>query len=152
MPLNLVNYSDSSSDNDDKEEEEEEYDKPKQQQQTKEQSGTKRYIGLRYETLVNEVALIVFCICSKLPNPFEKPTQVEQNERDNASEHEGRVRLFPHERGNWATYVYIHCKNIAPFQMDAEYLSFVMQMLKHVALLIFQVKRLNQSQPYKMSS
>lgn len=29
---------------------------------------------------------------------------------DNPSEHEGRLRSFAHERGNWATYVYIPCK------------------------------------------
>lgn len=48
---------------------------------------------------------------SKLPNPFEKPNKSDENEQNNASEHNGRIRLFPHERGNWATYVYIHCKS-----------------------------------------
>lgn len=35
------------------------------------------------------------------------PDYVENNE-----EHEGKVRSFAHERGNWATYVYINCKII----------------------------------------
>lgn len=29
---------------------------------------------------------------------------------DDPNFHEGRIRSFPHERGNWATYVYIPCK------------------------------------------
>lgn len=29
---------------------------------------------------------------------------------DNPTDHEGRLRSFAHERGNWATYVYIPCK------------------------------------------
>jgi hypothetical protein len=28
---------------------------------------------------------------------------------DSPAEHDGRIRSFPHERGNWATYVYIPC-------------------------------------------
>ncbi|EFN74479.1 UPF0406 protein CG16790, partial [Camponotus floridanus] len=29
---------------------------------------------------------------------------------DNPSDHDGRIRSFKHERGNWATLVYIDCK------------------------------------------
>lgn len=29
---------------------------------------------------------------------------------DNPSEHQGRIRSFKHERGNWATFVYVPCK------------------------------------------
>lgn len=28
---------------------------------------------------------------------------------DDPSEHDGRVRSFKHERGNWATLVYVEC-------------------------------------------
>lgn len=31
---------------------------------------------------------------------------------DNASAHDGRLRTFPHERGNWATFVYISGINL----------------------------------------
>lgn len=31
---------------------------------------------------------------------------------DNPSLHGGKIRTFPHERGNWVTYVYIPCKYI----------------------------------------
>ncbi|XP_026544784.1 U6 snRNA phosphodiesterase isoform X3 [Notechis scutatus] len=36
----------------------------------------------------------------------------EEKERveDDCSKHEGRLRTFPHERGNWATHVYMPCK------------------------------------------
>lgn len=30
---------------------------------------------------------------------------------DDPSKHEGRIRSFKHERGNWATYVHIPIKN-----------------------------------------
>lgn len=29
---------------------------------------------------------------------------------DDPLEHDGRIRSFPHERGNWSTYVYIPCR------------------------------------------
>ncbi|XP_055305183.1 U6 snRNA phosphodiesterase 1 [Sitodiplosis mosellana] len=45
---------------------------------------------------------------SKLPNPFQKTNEVNKQEDDGSAKHNGRIRLFPHERGNWATYIYIH--------------------------------------------
>lgn len=30
-----------------------------------------------------------------------------------ADPHNGRIRSFAHERGNWATYAYIDCKSVA---------------------------------------
>lgn len=49
----------------------------------------------------------------KLPNmirniQFGRPTIEELSAA--ASSHDGRVRSFAHERGNWATYLYIDCK------------------------------------------
>lgn len=29
---------------------------------------------------------------------------------DNPNLHEGRIRSFPHQRGNWSTYVYVPCE------------------------------------------
>lgn len=29
---------------------------------------------------------------------------------DSTNQHDGRIRSFPHERGNWATFVSIPCK------------------------------------------
>ncbi|XP_074864822.1 U6 snRNA phosphodiesterase 1 isoform X4 [Carettochelys insculpta] len=34
----------------------------------------------------------------------------EEEVTDDSTKHGGRVRNFPHERGNWATYVYLPCK------------------------------------------
>jgi len=31
--------------------------------------------------------------------------------KDEPDSHQGRSRLFEHERGNWATYVYVPCKS-----------------------------------------
>lgn len=47
---------------------------------------------------------------SKLPNPFGRPNEADTGIGDDSLEHDGRTRNFPHERGNWATYVYIQCK------------------------------------------
>lgn len=32
-----------------------------------------------------------------------------EEKRDDSSRHGGRVRCFPHERGSWATHVYLPC-------------------------------------------
>lgn len=48
---------------------------------------------------------------SLLPNPLK--LQIEsQNAVENCGEYNGRKRSFPHERGIWATYVYIGCKSV----------------------------------------
>lgn len=46
----------------------------------------------------------IFFFDRKLPNPFKAEKKIEQ---EAAAKHNGRVRSFPHERGIWATYVYI---------------------------------------------
>uniref|UniRef100_A0A8V8TLS7 U6 snRNA phosphodiesterase 1 n=1 Tax=Homo sapiens TaxID=9606 RepID=A0A8V8TLS7_HUMAN len=34
----------------------------------------------------------------------------EEGPEDDSTKHGGRVRTFPHERGNWATHVYVPCE------------------------------------------
>ena len=34
----------------------------------------------------------------------------EEGPVDDRAQHGGRVRTFPHERGNWASHVYVPCK------------------------------------------
>lgn len=34
----------------------------------------------------------------------------EEEPEDDREKHGGRVRTFPHERGNWATHVYVPCE------------------------------------------
>lgn len=50
---------------------------------------------------------------SPLPNMIRDLKFGQQKQPDyseNNEEHEGKVRSFAHERGNWATYVYVNCK------------------------------------------
>ncbi|XP_030313467.1 U6 snRNA phosphodiesterase isoform X3 [Calypte anna] len=55
----------------------------------------------------------------RLPVPADLPGDPEPEEtfRDDSSRHGGRVRGFPHERGNWATLVYL------PFTVQEEFLE-----------------------------
>ncbi|NXP12119.1 USB1 phosphodiesterase, partial [Thinocorus orbignyianus] len=43
-----------------------------------------------------------------LPAALGDP-EMEEAVRDDSSRHGGRVRRFPHERGSWATHVYLPC-------------------------------------------
>ncbi|NWX42815.1 USB1 phosphodiesterase, partial [Steatornis caripensis] len=49
---------------------------------------------------------------TRLPAPAGLPGDPEPEEavNDDSSRHGGRVRGFPHERGSWATHVYLPCK------------------------------------------
>lgn len=48
----------------------------------------------------------------RLPAPAGLPGDPDPEEAvsDDSSRHGGRVRCFPHERGNWATHVYLPCR------------------------------------------
>uniref|UniRef100_A0A182J6D5 U6 snRNA phosphodiesterase n=1 Tax=Anopheles atroparvus TaxID=41427 RepID=A0A182J6D5_ANOAO len=49
-----------------------------------------------------------------LPSPvLTLPNQTEENDTsENIDKHEGRKRSFPHERGIWASYVFVDCSDI----------------------------------------
>ncbi|EMP32540.1 Matrix metalloproteinase-15 [Chelonia mydas] len=42
----------------------------------------------------------------------------EEEVTDDSSKHGGRVRNFPHERGNWATYVYLPCRTFVGLEVS----------------------------------
>lgn len=44
---------------------------------------------------------------------------------DNNEAHEGRVRSFPHQRGNWASYVYVSCKCLKSFFEKKKLIVFI---------------------------
>lgn len=45
-----------------------------------------------------------------MPNLSHIPAVSVEQHIDNPDLHNGRVRSFPHVRGNWATFVYVKCK------------------------------------------
>ena len=58
---------------------------------------------------------LCFIISYTLPLPSEiKQMYVENSQEivDNPEKFGGKIRSFPHERGVWATYVFIECKQI----------------------------------------
>ncbi|XP_065589392.1 U6 snRNA phosphodiesterase 1 [Cyrtonyx montezumae] len=55
---------------------------------------------------------------------FREEEQQEEK-RDDSSRHGGRVRCFPHERGNWATHVYL------PYQPQEEFLELLELLVSH---------------------
>ncbi|XP_069848516.1 U6 snRNA phosphodiesterase 1 isoform X1 [Dipodomys merriami] len=66
--------------------------------------------------------------CEKLPVPESVlnmfPSTVEGPE-DDCTKHGGRIRTFPHERGNWATHIYI------PYEAREEFLDLLDVLLPH---------------------
>ncbi|NXC50728.1 USB1 phosphodiesterase, partial [Penelope pileata] len=49
----------------------------------------------------------------------------EEQAANDSSRHGGRVRCFPHERGNWATYVYL------PYQAQEDFLELLDLLVSH---------------------
>ena len=53
-----------------------------------------------------------FSLRVKFPTPNLSGVSVipKENHVDDRSQHGGRIRAFPHVRGNWVTFIYIDCK------------------------------------------
>ncbi|KAM7058507.1 U6 snRNA phosphodiesterase 1 isoform 2-T2 [Molossus nigricans] len=49
----------------------------------------------------------------------------EERPEEDSAKHGGRVRTFPHERGNWATHVYV------PYEAREEFLDLLDELLPH---------------------
>lgn len=57
----------------------------------------------------------------KLPNLLQTVAEQNENQEDNPQLHDGRIRSIKHERGNWASFVYINVSNtdlIGRMQVD----------------------------------
>lgn len=64
---------------------------------------------MSYDKIKYELLFVAFTNY-RLPLPsILKISSDNDMEIENPLEHEGRIRSFPHERGNWATYAYIPC-------------------------------------------
>ncbi|XP_068811456.1 U6 snRNA phosphodiesterase 1 isoform X5 [Struthio camelus] len=64
----------------------------------------------------------------RLPVPDSVLNMFKEQEEevvDDSSKHGGRVRNFPHERGNWATYVYI------PYEVQEDFLELLDLLVSH---------------------
>lgn len=83
---------------------------------------------------------------SKLPNPFGNSIKVNEEEVDDEAKHDGRTRNFPHERGNWVTYIYVHCKKKKDKKRMFESLN---QRYRSNFRYILKVQRQIQLQNYK---
>lgn len=53
--------------------------------------------------------LLKICFRLPLPSIITRSSSDGEVHIDDPNEHDGRTRSFPHERGNWATYLYIPC-------------------------------------------
>uniref|UniRef100_A0A8D0XUT9 U6 snRNA phosphodiesterase 1 n=1 Tax=Sus scrofa TaxID=9823 RepID=A0A8D0XUT9_PIG len=60
----------------------------------------------------------------------------EEGPADDSAKHGGRVRTFPHERGNWATHVYI------PYEAREEFLDLLDILLPHAQTYVPRLVRM----------
>ncbi|KAM4833979.1 U6 snRNA phosphodiesterase 1 isoform 2-T2 [Thomomys bottae] len=66
--------------------------------------------------------------CQRFPVPesvLNMFPSTEEGPEDDSTKHGGRIRTFPHERGNWATHVYI------PYEAREEFLDLLDVLLPH---------------------
>jgi len=47
----------------------------------------------------------MFSAVRNLPPPVSVSNQSKRGSTDDIEQHEGRIRSFEHERGNWASYI-----------------------------------------------
>ncbi|KAG8190648.1 hypothetical protein JTE90_002603 [Oedothorax gibbosus] len=62
---------------------------------------------------VEEMKYVSLPIPSEIQQMFNK--YPDETENDDSSKHGGKIRSFPHERGVWATYVYIEYSPVPDF-------------------------------------
>uniref|UniRef100_A0A9L0ILM8 U6 snRNA phosphodiesterase n=1 Tax=Equus asinus TaxID=9793 RepID=A0A9L0ILM8_EQUAS len=60
----------------------------------------------------------------------------EEGPEDDSAKHGGRVRTFPHERGNWATHVYV------PYEAGEDFLELLDALLPHAQTYVPRLVRM----------
>ncbi|XP_049558817.1 U6 snRNA phosphodiesterase 1 isoform X1 [Orcinus orca] len=75
----------------------------------------------------------------KLPVPdsvLDMFPGTEERPEDDSTKHGGRLRTFPHERGNWATHVYV------PYEAREEFLDLLDVLLPHAQTYVPRLVRM----------
>ncbi|XP_049720467.1 U6 snRNA phosphodiesterase 1 [Elephas maximus indicus] len=62
----------------------------------------------------------------------------EEGPEDDSAKHGGRVRTFPHERGNWATHVYV------PYEAGEDFLDLLDMLLPHAQTCVPRLVRMEE--------
>ncbi|XP_029420254.1 U6 snRNA phosphodiesterase isoform X5 [Nannospalax galili] len=62
----------------------------------------------------------------------------EERPEDDSAKHGGRVRTFPHERGNWATHIYI------PYEAGEEFLDLLDMLLPQAQTFVPRLVRMEE--------
>nr|XP_020020163.1 U6 snRNA phosphodiesterase isoform X1 [Castor canadensis] len=70
-------------------------------------------------------------VLNMFPNTEEGP-------EDDSAKHGGRIRTFPHERGNWATHIYI------PYEATEEFLDLLDVLLPHAQTHVPRLVRMEE--------
>ncbi|XP_008833090.1 U6 snRNA phosphodiesterase isoform X4 [Nannospalax galili] len=70
-------------------------------------------------------------VLSMFPSTEERP-------EDDSAKHGGRVRTFPHERGNWATHIYI------PYEAGEEFLDLLDMLLPQAQTFVPRLVRMEE--------
>ncbi|XP_051025314.1 U6 snRNA phosphodiesterase 1 [Acomys russatus] len=65
-------------------------------------------------------------------------SSTEEGPEDDSAKHGGRIRTFPHERGNWATHIYI------PYEAKEEFLDLLDVLLPRAQTFVPQLVRMEE--------
>ncbi|XP_036043147.1 U6 snRNA phosphodiesterase isoform X5 [Onychomys torridus] len=65
-------------------------------------------------------------------------SSTEEGPEDDSTKHGGRIRTFPHERGNWATHIYI------PYEAKEEFLDLLDMMLPRAQTFVPRLVRMEE--------
>lgn len=65
-------------------------------------------------------------------------SSTEEGPEDDSAKHGGRIRTFPHERGNWATHIYI------PYEAKEEFLDLLDMLLSRAQTFVPRLVRMEE--------
>nr|XP_042133201.1 U6 snRNA phosphodiesterase [Peromyscus maniculatus bairdii] len=65
-------------------------------------------------------------------------SSTEEGPEDDSAKHGGRIRTFPHERGNWATHIYI------PYEAKEEFLDLLDMLLPRAQTFVPRLVRMEE--------
>lgn len=89
------------------------------------------------KTLNNYFLKIIFSKNFPLPSNLLSWMTDDSEIKEDPDKHDGRIRSFKHERGNWATFVYIKCEK---FNIICNYINYSLVIYLNFFSRVFNLK------------